>query len=839
MVESLVRSPSSYFQGWVVLERANWPCNLRRDTGKGIFTSQNKKVPAECSSRFWAVWWIDCSTLASAQDGFGKVAEACYIKFKDPSMAVDAVKDYLANCRFHWLLVLDNCDDTGVDYGQYMPSGLRGAVMMTSRLGDSWRYATGDNKKHLTGLPLPLASDLVLKAAQMEQPYWETMRSAADAMATILGQHPLAILLGGAYVSERLCSLEEYPEMFKRQSSELLSVKARQVPADYDTVYATFEISYRHLQKSTEASSAYALCLLRTVTSFDRQAVSEGIFMRAWSHSLEVIEREEDNSESITTLSWWHAAEADKFCDETSLEDRLIYFRVARSTLCKLSLATFDADPESFSLHPLVHAWAKSRQTPEERIESWCTAASIIALSTKEYRFFATHSFNSLQVARHIESCLDAYLDQTRLNTRASKSPQVEVLRILYCCIYQLLVSRSNGIPQWGQVLIDETTAFTDASPGCIMAAKYLCARCVLGEGTGNRSVEMLEQVAEYENSLPVDHPDRLATQHWLACAYLNSGRYREAVRLLENVVSIETGLPVDDPNRLISQYYLARAYMREGRNQEAMEIFEQVERAEFVLPENDPDRLLTQVQLARSLLANGQICMAISMLEATVQIMSETYPFDHPDRISAEESLANAYSVGGQHMEAVKLLEKTFNIRATTLPPENLDRLTSQHNLASAYIASKQKVRVAQTLLEEVLKIQAVLHSPEHPSYLESQHELACAYFVDGNHVKAAEILEEVIAGRKVTLGAEHPNCTNSMELLALIYDTEGCNTMCEKSQRDVAGSLIQMPTYKDAESVILENIPDRKQAPSRSASRAFRSALVGRMTLRWTRRR
>jgi hypothetical protein len=64
------------------------------------------------------------------------------------------------------------------------------------------------------------------------------------------------------------------------------------------------------------------------------------------------------------------------------------------------------------------------------------------------------------------------------------------------------------------------------------------------------------------EISLAEDHPNRLASQHELAGAYLANNQIKEAVQQLEHVVKIEEiSLAEDHPDRLASQHGLAYAY--------------------------------------------------------------------------------------------------------------------------------------------------------------------------------------------------------------------------------------------------------------------------------------
>ena len=93
------------------------------------------------------------------------------------------------------------------------------------------------------------------------------------------------------------------------------------------------------------------------------------------------------------------------------------------------------------------------------------------------------------------------------------------------------------------------------------------------------QAVERLEQVGEIRRGIPdVTHPDRLASQHELAGAYLGLGQHKQAAELLEHVVKTHRALlNATHLDRLASQHALAEAYMGIGQQKKAVELLGQV----------------------------------------------------------------------------------------------------------------------------------------------------------------------------------------------------------------------------------------------------------------------
>lgn len=109
-------------------------------------------------------------------------------------------------------------------------------------------------------------------------------RAAAERMAKLLGFHPLAIIVGSAFVQDGMCSLVKYPQMFQSHKARLLKSKSRQMASRYGDVFATFEISALALSQSSDDDARNALTLLDVLAFMYQRDVTESIFARAWAY---------------------------------------------------------------------------------------------------------------------------------------------------------------------------------------------------------------------------------------------------------------------------------------------------------------------------------------------------------------------------------------------------------------------------------------------------------------------------------------------------------------------------------------------------------------------------
>ncbi|KAH7459269.1 hypothetical protein FOMA001_g20123 [Fusarium oxysporum f. sp. matthiolae] len=301
----------------------------------------------------------------------------------------------------------------------------------------------------------------------------------------------------------------------------------------------------------------------------------------------------------------------------------------------------------------------------------------------------------------------------------------------------------------------------------------FWVGRCLLIDGRAREAVSTLKHVvAVREKALAEDDPERLASQHALAGAYLADKQVKKAIKMLEGVVAIkEKALAEDDPSRLASRHELARAYLGDEQVKKAIGIFEGVVAAEVeTLAEDDTSRQVSQHVLARAYLADKQVKKAIEMLEGVVAINKKILAEDDPSRLASQHELARAYLADKQVKKAIKMLEGVVAIKEKILAEDDPERLASQHELAQAYLGDEQ-VEKAIEIFEGVVAIDEKILAEDDPSRLVSQHVLAQAYLADKQVEKAIEMLEGVVAIKEKILAEDDPSRLASQHVLARAY--------------------------------------------------------------------
>ena len=201
----------------------------------------------------------------------------------------DQIRNWLSNTEKPWLLIIDNADDPSLDIAPYFPAGNRGTILVTTRNPECQIHETVGTCE-VGQLSCEDAITLLLRTAAIKEPS-QSSRQAASSVVETLGLFALAIVQAGAFIREKLCTLNEYCSEYSRRRQELLRHRPKQAAHDYTfTAYTTWEISTTAIRKMNNPTADTALWLLQTFSFWHWEGISERIFEEACS---QVIEEEE------------------------------------------------------------------------------------------------------------------------------------------------------------------------------------------------------------------------------------------------------------------------------------------------------------------------------------------------------------------------------------------------------------------------------------------------------------------------------------------------------------------------------------------------------------------
>ena len=699
---------------------------------------------------------MDVSTDTLAETGFLDIAK----RSKISAERWEDARQGLANIQKPWLLVLDNADDPKVDYERYFPSGTSGVVVLTSRNIECRQHST--EHLALNNLSEAAAQELLLTAAHIPDDQHHKIQKDAMTVANLLQSHPLAIIQAGAYVSRGHCTLAEYPQVYRRQRQRLSTFRPKQAQSRYGDVYATFEASASVLQssahtlQSADAETARdALHVLPLLAAYGPSRLPLSLFEAGW-RGAQWVSPVNDDVTDIDRLTVGHVSRLPSFIqvgDDTWDSFRLVE---AVQLLKAFSLVTTDHINGCLhvSTHPLIHAWARDRQSEASQHESWLIAGCLVAISSLDDDLWRRE-------ARQLQPHLQA-VTGWEMAVMFAQEPVTMITCVVMKCGWLMNGMRDDVVLF---LLMQRLCAHLGLKQSMVdpewLPVYELIARNFYNHGKVKLAVTVLEEVIRIqEQTLAKEHPGRLASQHGLAGAYQANGQVEKAMTVLEEVVGIqEQTLAKEHPVRLASQHALAGAYEANGQVEKAVTVLEEVVRIqEQTLAKEHPSRLASQHELAGAYRANGQVEKALTVLEEVVRIREQTLAKEHPSRLASQHALAVAYEANGQMEKAVTVLEEVVRIREQTLAKEHPDRLASQHELARAYQANGQ-VEKAVTVLEEVVQIREQTLAKEHPSRLASQHNLAIYYWLLGSRHDAFDMMKQVVDVHRQVLDEHHPD--------------------------------------------------------------------------------
>jgi tetratricopeptide (TPR) repeat protein len=318
---------------------------------------------------FWAIFWIDASTNDTAKEGFLDIARTCE---QEPNF--DSIMTWLSG-KDHWLLIIDNADDSKLDISRFFPRGTKGSILITTRNPDFRKYATAGSSFKVDEMRPEDAVALLLKTAAMENEMVQEERDAAAAIVKVLGYFALAIIQAGAVIRQGLCSLGGFCELYAEQKKELLESGRAEPSIDYQySVYTTWEISIRIIEAIPETYAKLSLELLRLFAFMHFDAIKEEIFIKAQ----ECRDLHDDYHDPIDG-SIYRATEVAKLM-EAGWDS--VLFRKGVGVLVAFSLVSVD-ESERISMHPLVHEWSKARMTDAQQREAWKNSVSTLAGSIR------------------------------------------------------------------------------------------------------------------------------------------------------------------------------------------------------------------------------------------------------------------------------------------------------------------------------------------------------------------------------------------------------------------------------------------------------------------------
>ena len=700
------------------------------------------------------MFWIDATSPETARHSFSAIG-----KLGGMEGTQSAGQHWLATAEDPWLLIINNADDPSLDIASLFPDGERGYILVTTRNPHLKTQGTVGSK-YFKGLEEKEAIQLFLRTADCPKPWDPTVQNLGRQIADALGYLALALVQAGALISQKVCDMREYLGFFqgyrKKIGGRRPSLGA--TSEDQFAVYATWDHSLDTLQERKLEAGRDAIELLSIVAFYHFEGIRTDIFIRALENRRKASESGIDRSISNRILRNLQARLQpppilpDLLRGESADTDTY-RLRRALNELSSFSLIIFDDDSSSFSLHPLVHAWAKDRLNRSEQSLWGKIALNVLAESIllppddsgekhEEYR---------RDILIHLDICIRA--NPIKIMNFSSEFGGFKL---------PLTLTFHYG---WVFVFQDQV----------VTAAKF--GYVYLERGRFEQAAQLLADVKEalvmsrgYKDDKTLKVMLALANNYW------GLGRLDQAIELQRKVIDIQKmTLGTSNASTLTSMDQLGKSYWLNGQYKEALEIqTKAVEIMSLTLGQEDDRTVSAMDNLGVTLGSWTRFGESRDIHEQVLQIRRRNLGLTDLDTLTAVNNKAMALKDLGDLKEAKTLMEYVVQQRRFKLGKEHPWTLWAVCYLSKVDI-ELGLLKEAEDLLVEGIAAAKRSLSGDHLGVLMGVGELARVYARQERWSEAIPMAEDMITRLKRSRGAGHPDTLFAMSRLALAYRMQG----------------------------------------------------------------
>ncbi|KAG8713433.1 hypothetical protein FRC11_012167 [Ceratobasidium sp. 423] len=689
---------------------------------------------------FWDVFLIDATSCDTVSTGLKQLAQRA-----NAGSTVEDTLDWLVSREHRWLIVFNNADDPHLDLHDYFPDCSHGDILITSRNRDMVLHTSDPSSCCRIGeMNITDAHALLLKTSGICASV--QTKASIDTLIQKLGLHALAITQAGAYMRTTNCSVDEYLDLFSSSQDRLMRFRPRAQSDGYKlTVYATWDVTYPRLMSG-------AAQLLGVMSFMHHDGISTRFFKTAVSRFPQF-----EPEIPLTTAESLNRSTVQGFLGlfaRSDLSWNALGWQELVSNLQSFSMIDYDSTSETYTIHPLVHAWCRNfAQDTKALVEC---AAWVISLcvnwkyTSEDYAFrrlLLPHATSLLKASQSITPTLAVEL--ALIFYEASHLAMAEKL-----CAYTLNVSK---------VRLGSANAKT-------LMRTYHLAATYQKQGRWKDASDLLHEVVTVRRRLLGDeHPDTLTCIHTLASTYESQGQYDQAEKLLVEVVEVSNRvLGEEHPDTMTSIHNLASIYESQGDWKKAgVLLLGVIKTRTAILGKNHPDTLASTYTLASVYESQGLWEQAETMLLKVVETAKSEFGPVHTHTLTSMHALASVYKNQNLLEQAKALLIKVVEVSKQVLGKEHPDTLSSVSLLASTYACQGRLKDAEELQLYEMETSKRVL-GPRHPDTLTSMHNLAEIYRNSDRLPAAAKLMKEVVSLSTEALGAQHPTTLDSMGVLA-----------------------------------------------------------------------
>ncbi|KAI0976495.1 hypothetical protein F4678DRAFT_417364 [Xylaria arbuscula] len=739
--------------------------------------------------RYWGIFWIDCSTESTAEDGFGSLGMLAG-KGAQPGAGLA----WLSHLPDSWLLILDNANDPEMDLSKYIPISGYGHVLITTRNPGAQLYNTVGSFQ-FRGMDPEEAIMLLLRLAYPEKEFYQISnlyKQDAGVIALELGYLALALKQAAHTIRTQFLPLGRYLQSLLGCRQALLSRPLVKSAADAN-IYATWELPFTDIMNGNTREYSDAVDLIYIFASMHFVSIPSIIFPLC-SDSLKSCRGLSVRPSAIIDSSSMHMVE-----DRVMTAARVLYDHsiISMSELDPQSEMTSTAKhlpKHYFTLHPAIHQWARERLEEKDRAK-WldCTAA-ILEHSISTNMETSGRALRR-QLLPHIEACL-SLLQKTYWNLPENLEQASHLDRFG-------LVYAEAGLWKKARSLQLKVVSFRSAKLG---------AGHPLTIDSKRSLASSYWNLFDIKSCLDVQH-QMLITQLWsrpsisdwlvwppwkpvnvqycTTLSDLTQSLWLAGIRDLSKrageraVDGLVKKYGSEDPLTLNAMFNLARTYLHLEEYQRSESLLEYVlEKRVHFFGNDHPDTLMVRNELGMNMctqrkgLLNAEL-LVYDALKVRKRVLGE----EHAYTLWSVNDLSKVYMELGRNKEAAAILEDIVPIVTRTLGDDHAGMFMTKGNLSRAYIRSDQWERAG-----ELIKWLREMVPPDHSDWVYA--EWGYAYYVlhHEDDADTAEKCCKTIMSKVFEtnlLSSDNSRVIATAEVLLRIYEEQGRSLEIEEIKR------------------------------------------------------
>ncbi|KAI0842839.1 FabD/lysophospholipase-like protein [Hypoxylon sp. FL0890] len=619
---------------------------------------------------FEIVLWVDAMSKETLEAGFKELKGACSEYGYVGDGSAKSLIRWLELTERSWILVLDDVRD---DVSGYIPQGNKGVVLFTSQ--NKHMKPAQKSTTMIDVMSEADAVELILSGAQLEEDD-ANMREEAVKLAASLEYLPLALEQAATTLRMQRYKISEYAKLLEDRRHNLLKNKSDSddTPLVLQAVHASFDVTYKVLNtqahessnKSEAEAARYALQLLNLFSFYHNEGLMGGILKRAVENCPED-RRKDDLGVGVETF-------ADLLATDES--GRWIEYRwqLGIDLLIAYSLVKVIKDRQSrtsYSMHGLVHGWARERMPEYLRCARAKAARIVIFDSINESQSTADDILYGFKVIPHARAAMK--------NTENIAVDNMLLQGVQY--LRYGLVLDAAGFRLESVRLLNEAVGifhsyygvFSEKTLAVLQRLVEVARRLGFLEGCVENGKNILKARVEIYGD---DHLYTVRALIQLLSLLTEMGRFEEAEAGLR--LCLETlAMRYPDEEQLTAQTALAIVSYHGERLEEARDLLiDVVSGTTKLLGASHPDTLKSINNLSVVLTRLGDYKEAEDMLQQVMEMEHNLFGSDHIGRAYSLHNLATIYFYQGQlekalyfFREAQRLVSSLNNGTSTEYP--------------------------------------------------------------------------------------------------------------------------------------------------------------------------